>query len=969
MQQSVIDQADSELPGDNTAFDAGLQPLIAPALDQLSRGLAELPELAPVEREAVIIGTAAALTEAVRRKVSRLLVLELNAARVSGTLRGSTGAERWAEFLDRIGRTEFWLELADRYPTLPARLATLITNRSNAAYELARRFGNSRSQLGPLLGDADGTLTDVAFGLGDSHRSGRSVALLEVGSTTVVYKPRSLAIDRAFDAFLGELFQLPAAERIRVPRVVNCATYGWTEFVGHRYCENSDELSTFYRRIGHWLAVSALFGTSDLHAENMIAAGPTPVLVDCETVFTPFRGVKPFGAGDATDRAVTLLTGTVLTSGLLPNRGVALGWRGVDMSAAGSLPGQQPTMRAHQIVGAGTDEVRFAMGVVPRLPSTSLPAPEPELARYWPEVLAGYDEVTERLVDLDRTGWLDRAFAGFADVDVRAVLRSTEAYSELGRMLWHPVSLHDEPAAVQRATDVLRRHAAEHPIAPSTDEVIAAEVTSLLIGDIPYFQTTPASGWARGPGDATGWGEPHDVLVETLRRWRDSDRPVERELIRASVACAYLNDGYLPADERLPVEPTPDRLTERRRRLTARLVEELVRTALHGADGTATWIGPVLNPTGWSVQPLSPDLYSGLPGVALLLAGYRREVDAGRALPVGGTAELLDAVLASMRAADEHGVRRRDTAERSRPEEPGLYLGLGSQLWCWSALADLGAVSRDEADQRARSLAERLPESLTATDESELLKGRAGAIVALLRLADRTADARWLDLAVDTGNRLVELALTIDGRSRWASPLWPAGIGGLAHGATGIGWALARLGVAADRPDFVGEADRAFAFEESLWSPAEHAWQDLRYESVFGAAWCHGAAGIGLVAADLVRRGGTAGIGTTDHADVLRRAAEVCWQRGLGYNHTLCHGDLGVWELLALATELGAAPAGLDLPELAIRIVSSLEQHGVVAGLVRTAFVPGLMPGSGGIAYQLLRMDAACDLPSILLAS
>ncbi len=48
-------------------------------------------------------------------------------------------------------------------------------------------------------------------------------------------------------------------------------------------------------------------------------------------------------------------------------------------------------------------------------------------------------------------------------------------------------------------------------------------------------------------------------------------------------------------------------------------------------------------------------------------------------------------------------------------------------------------------------------------------------------------------------------------------------------------------------------------------------------------------------------------------------------------------------------------------------VVSSIEQHGFIAGLVRSAFVPGLMPGTGGMAYQLLRMDPACRLPSVLL--
>ena len=86
----------------------------------------------------------------------------------------------------------------------------------------------------------------------------------------------------------------------------------------------------------------------------------------------------------------------------------------------------------------------------------------------------------------------------------------------------------------------------------------------------------------------------------------------------------------------------------------------------------------------------------------------------------------------------------------------------------------------------------------------------------------------------------------------------------------------------------------------------------------------------------------------------------------MGWNHTLCHGDLGSWELLDLAVAAGVGPAGLDRPTLDARVVGSLETHGPISGLARDAFAPGLLPGLGGVAYQLLRMGPDSDLPSLL---
>ena len=101
--------------------------------------------------------------------------------------------------------------------------------------------------------------------------------------------------------------------------------------------------------------------------------------------------------------------------------------------------------------------------------------------------------------------------AGFVGVEVRGVLRATESYAELARMLWHPVSLHDEAAAATRATELLTDQGRARPSAPSDPVVVAAEVAELLRGDIPFFATTTSDGQLTGPAGAR-WGEPHDLV-------------------------------------------------------------------------------------------------------------------------------------------------------------------------------------------------------------------------------------------------------------------------------------------------------------------------------------------------------------------------------------------------------------------------------------------------------------------------
>ncbi|WP_063765399.1 type 2 lanthipeptide synthetase LanM family protein [Nonomuraea candida] len=975
--------------------------LLEPALVRLAARLGAVPGLAEAEREALHAAAEAALHDTVRRLVGRVLLLELHAARLTGRLTGADPAARWAEWRALTATPAFWTSLGGHYPTLLPRLRRVIGNRCAAALTLAHRFATDRAALGALLGGGGTGLAEVEFAAGDSHRGGQTVVILGCEGGRVVYKPRPVSVDRALARFLERvLHDEPAEARIRVPEVVARGTYGWAGHVGHRHCDGDAELRAFHRGLGHWLAVMLLLGGSDLHAENLVAAGPVPVVVDCETLFTPPPPAVELGCGDATDRAAALLGGSVLGTGLLPDRGVALGWRGIDPSGIGSLPGQQPAAELQVVLDAGTDRARMGRARVEVPVERNLPSPEPVLGAYWDRVVAGFTELTERLRGLDEAGELEPALAGFADVPVRVVPRSTESYAELGRMLWHPASLHDEPAARARAEAVLARQAANAPGRPDDPAVIAAEVADLLVADVPVYSTTPRRGLLTGPRGTT-WGAADDLFAGALRRWRAADVEVERQVIRSAVVGAYLNDGWLRGARSLvPRRVRTTDLDRRRRAAAAGIVRVLAASAVRGNDGSATWIGPVLDPAGWAVLPLGPDMYGGTAGVAVLLAAYRHEVAHGRADPVPEADGLLRAVLRTLRA----------TGDALLPagafEVAGGYLGIGSWIWAWLLLGRLGAVEPAEAVSRASAALTSLPAALPADGPAGLpadgpsglpdgsaglpdgpaglLDGPAGAVVPLLRLDEHVpgGHAGAVALAAEIGSRLVATAQVRDGIVRWTEPdpsvasagepahgaaadpaYGPAGgpahgAAGLAHGAAGIGWALSRLAAATGNAEAAALAAAVSGRDEL---PA-----GLDHPTVGAATWAYGAGGIGVVAADELRR-----VARDDPASaarwraVLGRAAAVCRADGFGRSHTLAHGDLGAWEVLTLAADAGAI--GVDRERLDGRMLSGIEEFGPCSGFAGNALVPGLLPGLGGVAYQLLRMHPGCPLPSVLL--
>jgi type 2 lantibiotic biosynthesis protein LanM len=937
-------------------FSASLSYLVDPHLASLAAQLDLIPGLASGERAAIIDGCAAALRESALRKVSRVLDLELNAARITGQLRAADSAGRWDEFLSLSASSQFWRSLTAHYPTLLDWLATMLAGRCAAARMMAARFAADRGDMSGLIPAGQAELTAVRFAAGDSHRGGQTVAVLELAAAKVVYKPRSVRVDAALSDFLADVIRdVPADTRIRVPAVVAREGYGWAEFAIHRYCVGDAELASFYRGIGHWLAILRLLGGTDLHAENLIACGPVPVVVDCETLFSPVPRAAPSGLGLAIDRASGLINETVLRTGILPGRGIALGARGAGIPAAGSLPGQQPADEMAVILDVGRDT---GLGAATAAAYCNRPSPQPALARFWDQVLAGFADVTATLRAMDTDGGLEPLLRRFADCPVRMVLRASEAYAEIGRMLWHPVSLHEPGAAEERAVRLLASMADSVPGAPADPQVIAAEVADLLNGDVPFFATTPAEGQLTGP-DGTTWLPRRDLISDALTSWRQADLELDGKVIRATLVSAFLNDGWMPTGDPMPVgEPSCGGLEQRRRDLAAMLVRQIRDAAIGASDGTVTWIAPVLNATAWAVQPLSPDLYSGLPGMAIVLAAYQREAALGRAEQVGGLDELLTAVLRTMRAEEDfrERVQRSRGDMRSRP--PGGFVGLGSQIWVWLTLERWGMAGADGLG-RARLLARQLPAAVAAGSH-ELLAGQAGAIVPLLQLSAVTGEERWANDAVATGDRLIAAARQTADGVFWPSSRWPDGLGGCANGVTGIGWALARLSLVTSAARFAAVAHAAFAFEERLYDPAAGGWLDLRQPGQISVAWCHGAVGIGLLAADLASRGWPC------EPDLIRRAARATERFGFGWNHTLCHGDLGCWELLDVARTGGHYSDAGQRSVLDARVIGSLERNGPVSGLARDAFAPGLLPGIGGMVYQLLRMGQRTDLPSVL---
>ena len=127
---------------------------------------------------------------------------------------------------------------------------------------------------------AKGGLKDIEGGFSDPHNGGRSVKILTFDDgSKIVYKPKDLRIDVAWQNLIERLNRVRCPTRLMTANAIARDGYGWTTCIEHSSCAAPDEFKEFFRRVGAWLALFHCLAANDMHQENLIAAGSHPIPV------------------------------------------------------------------------------------------------------------------------------------------------------------------------------------------------------------------------------------------------------------------------------------------------------------------------------------------------------------------------------------------------------------------------------------------------------------------------------------------------------------------------------------------------------------------------------------------------------------------------------------------------------------------------------------------------------------------
>lgn len=950
-----------------------VEPLVRRAVDGL-RAAAEAvvtdrPD-APFEPAAAVAAFTVMLPDLLTVPLNRALMVELNIARLEERLEGDGPAERFASFVAQLRQPGTALEILRQYPVLARLAVTRIDQWRRAGEAFLRHLAEDADELASAFASARafaddrplGRLARVEGDVSDPHRDGRGVLLVAFDSgVRAVYKPKSMAVEAAFQDLLAWLNARGFEPAFRTLAVIDGDDHGWMEWVETGPCADDDELRRFYLRQGANLALLYFLDGTDFHQENLLAAGEHPVLIDLETLFQPW--ISGGALTDVDRQPGAAVASTVLRSNLLPDR-----WwgdadnPGVDLSGLAAKEGQLTPRPVMAVADRGTDTMR----VERRRVEIPLGDAQPRMAGGGVVSVLDHADVLEEgfrrlwhVVARHRDDLLADSgpLATFAEAEVRILFRTTASYGVLLLEGSHPHVLGDALER-ERHLDRLWQQVPERPYLPA---LIPWERRDLARGDVPLFVGRPGSRevWS---WDGESLGELFDrTELDAVRSKIAAADPVELErqlaVVRDAFEVVRLGSGNPPrASFHLAERAEPvgeDELLSAAGRVVERLLERAFETSEE-----ILWLTPdYAEPAGWRIAPTGPDVFRGLPGIALFLAYWGDLTGDERA--TGAAAKAL--ATAARQVEDDGGPL----------EGLGLWNGWGGLVYAFTHLGVLWGDDRllDQAEEFARRLAPQLVDD----DLLDLVAGAAGAVAAVLGLHAVRPSDELVEIARAGGDRLLETAEPQAAGLGWRMPLaGDRALAGISHGAAGIALALLRLAEVTGDDRYRAAALEGIEFERHLFVPELGNWPDLRAgaaDEVGGhahtmVAWCHGAPGVGLAR--------VAGLPHLDDPAVRGEigVAVATTLSGLGQNHCLCHGDLGNLDFLLRAARVtGDRDLERRVYRLAGGVVDSTVVDGWLHGLPGNPETPGLMVGLAGIGYGLARLAAPERLPSILEAA
>ncbi|RIL41016.1 type 2 lantipeptide synthetase LanM [Staphylococcus gallinarum] len=328
-------------------------------------------------------------------------------------------------------------------------------------------------------------LDSINIGQGDTHKSGRSVAILNFqNNEKLVYKPRSLSIDIGYNEFLKWLNTKEIKHKIKIITSINKKHYGWQRYVENDECQTNEQVEHYYYRMGVLIGVLFTLNSTDMHYENIIANGEFPEIVDLETIISN----NIYHSSEDNFTLKTILN-TILGSGVTNTGNLFSENIDTDISALTGIPKQKSKKIKNSII-------KYSEDGNPELDFKYFETKEQKnLVKVNGEWMNPFDYIESlknglsdylNIVEKEKKYLIDEIIDFcFYDSFIRIVPRASQTYSSFLNASYHPKYLMsgiDKEFLYELLWNVCTQE-------PKMKKLVNSEVIDLLNNDIPYFFT------------------------------------------------------------------------------------------------------------------------------------------------------------------------------------------------------------------------------------------------------------------------------------------------------------------------------------------------------------------------------------------------------------------------------------------------------------------------------------------------
>jgi type 2 lantibiotic biosynthesis protein LanM len=848
--------------------------------------------------------------------------------------------------------------ILEKYPVLVQMITSIENNFLQNHIKIIQRYQNDHTYIEKKLQKKLGDLLKISMDMGDTHRDGNSVAILECEKDKIVYKPRSLTIDCLYEEIII-FFNETCQTNLKTMRTCDRGDYGWQEYIEPLSLKEKQEAEVFYKELGMHLGFIYMFQGSDFHYENIIAHGPNPVLIDLETLFQPNLHFNGADDKEKPKQFLDHLNQTVYKSLFLNHITYPDETKMMNLYALSNV--EEQSYEEEQVMYIGTDHLSLQKMSTKMKRGDNLPIYQNEVIEIF-----GYEEAFiegfEYVYSFFKSNYVSilKIIHQFPDFPVRIVTRPTYIYTSFLKSLLHPKYLGESSERVR----VLSFFNDSYEDFQSFRAIVPYEKCDLYKGDVPYFyanfnETKLYNSQDEVVNCQIVKNSPKQEVESRMANLSTEDLHFQVKLINMSLSASLANrDTHEVSDTEEVYRP----------RLEIKGIDDLLQketTAIFNerleyGDGVQ-WMSLSISPSGQMVAgPLSFGLYDGLAGIILYLATYSNFCESDT-IPYEKLQHLHHSVSNLLESSELKG-------------NFSAYYGLGSYIYYIEKLRELNILTTENVTKQYEKFCFQLTKNLDNIHATDFIGGLAG-ILKLLSLLYKTHKLPLLKKTAYLVYRsLLSKAKRENNQLYWeADSFKDTVLTGFSHGLTGICYALSEFSLIAStetKKDIVNVITKALRYEDKFFDHDKRDWKDNRQNNMTFSSpfWCHGATGILLGRLKIKQN-----MGTMCSVNYINDALSTTLKYGDDHTqgNSLCHGTLGNLDsLLAIKDAPFLAERKEEIEQTINKWLTHYREEMITSGWnngVKNDFSSvGFMLGRTGQLYTLLRAQNN-HIPSVLL--